>query len=242
MARIDLGLVKGKDGRTLSLNGIQPDENGNLVVGAADVGAAPAGYVRGSYDVGDDDELDAKLIEVVSGMSNYSSAIITLNHTSAYMTIGGGTWFYHIDKTTNNYVSIRAYHYDGAGVTTASRSINSGALQPWEWDNPPMRLDIEYRTTERYMGKPVYTKLVDFGALPNATSKIIEYSTDTSCRLISAIGNVRGTEAILPSALGPETSQQVFIGGNGNTVWVVTYQDYTNTAAYMRVKYIKTTD
>lgn len=29
-----------------------------------------------------------------------------------------------------------------------------------EWFNPPMDLDTEYRTTERWLGKPVYTKLV----------------------------------------------------------------------------------
>lgn len=29
-----------------------------------------------------------------------------------------------------------------------------------EWINPPMELDTEYRTTERLLGKPVYTKLV----------------------------------------------------------------------------------
>ena len=27
---------------------------------------------------------------------------------------------------------------------------------PWEWVNPPMKLGVEYRTTERYLGKPVY--------------------------------------------------------------------------------------
>lgn len=30
-----------------------------------------------------------------------------------------------------------------------------------EWINPPMQLDTEYRTTERWLGKPVYTKLVE---------------------------------------------------------------------------------
>ncbi len=36
---------------------------------------------------------------------------------------------------------------------------------PWEWINPPMDLGTEYRTTERYLGKPVYVKLVDCGEL-----------------------------------------------------------------------------
>ena len=36
----------------------------------------------------------------------------------------------------------------------------------WEWENPPMIPGVEYRTTERYDGKPVYTALVNCGNLP----------------------------------------------------------------------------
>lgn len=39
----------------------------------------------------------------------------------------------------------------------------SGGWQPWEWVNPPMKLGIEYRTTERYNGKPVYKRAVNIG-------------------------------------------------------------------------------
>ena len=35
---------------------------------------------------------------------------------------------------------------------------DNGNWQPVEWINPPMTLGTEYRTTERYLGKPVYTK------------------------------------------------------------------------------------
>ena len=42
-----------------------------------------------------------------------------------------------------------------------------GGWQPWEWMNPPTLLGVEYRTTERYLGKPVYVKVVDCGYLPS---------------------------------------------------------------------------
>ena len=45
--------------------------------------------------------------------------------------------------------------------------------EPWEYVNPPMELDAEYRTTERLNGKPVYAKLIDFGTLPNADTKTV---------------------------------------------------------------------
>ena len=34
---------------------------------------------------------------------------------------------------------------------------------PWEYVNPPLMLGTEYRTTERYLGRPVYCKVVDCG-------------------------------------------------------------------------------
>ena len=46
-----------------------------------------------------------------------------------------------------------------------------GVWGEWEYVNPPMYLGVEYRTTERYLGRPVYAKVVNFGALPNATEK-----------------------------------------------------------------------
>ena len=37
-----------------------------------------------------------------------------------------------------------------------------------EWEDPPMIVGQEYRTTERWNGKPVYIKAVDCGAMPSA--------------------------------------------------------------------------
>ena len=45
----------------------------------------------------------------------------------------------------------------------ARRYCADGTWQPWEWVNPPMILGEEYRTTERYNGKPVYAKAVSVG-------------------------------------------------------------------------------
>ena len=48
---------------------------------------------------------------------------------------------------------------------------DNGKWQPVEWINPPMVLGTEYRTTERYLGRPVYCKTVDFGAVPPVNTK-----------------------------------------------------------------------
>ena len=47
-------------------------------------------------------------------------------------------------------------------TTRAFRSYEGGAWKPWSVENPPMELGVEYRTTELWEGKPVYTKRIAF--------------------------------------------------------------------------------
>lgn len=59
----------------------------------------------------------------------------------------------------------------GCAIQRTIYVISSGKVYyPWEWVNPPMQLGVEYRTTERYLGYPVYVKLINLGSLPNAGS------------------------------------------------------------------------
>ena len=60
--------------------------------------------------------------------------------------------------------------------------LTSNVWNPWEWGNPPMQLGTEYRTTERYLGKPVYVKLVALGEAPSTkgTKEIFPFGEDYS--------------------------------------------------------------
>lgn len=60
-------------------------------------------------------------------------------------------------------------------------SSSPAVWMPFEWENPPMKIGVEYRTTERYDGKPVFVMAVNGGAFPDNSSKIIEVQIpDTS--------------------------------------------------------------
>jgi hypothetical protein len=52
------------------------------------------------------------------------------------------------------------------GTNTNSMVVRNNFTGTEEWVNPPMEVGVEYRTTERWMGKPVYTSLVNAGAYP----------------------------------------------------------------------------
>jgi hypothetical protein len=58
---------------------------------------------------------------------------------------------------------VQTVYYDGL---EARRFCQLDGWRPWEWVNPPMMDGVEYRTTERWRGKTVYTRLIDCGALP----------------------------------------------------------------------------
>ena len=48
-----------------------------------------------------------------------------------------------------------------------------------QYQNPTMRVGVEYRTTERWQGKAVYTMLVDMGVCPNNSYKTIFFAETT---------------------------------------------------------------
>jgi hypothetical protein len=54
-----------------------------------------------------------------------------------------------------------------------------------EWMNPPMELGVEYRTTERCEGKPVYVKRIDLGNLPNAGEKKVAHGISSGATFVS---------------------------------------------------------
>ena len=99
-----------------------------------------------------------------------------------------------------------------------------------EWINPPMASGVEYRTTERWMGKPVYTKIVAFGNLPNASSKYIAWSPDsgTVAYVIHAVAVTSGGSML-----------NAIDSANVNNIWIVTSGDYSNQTANIFLKYTK---
>ena len=78
------------------------------------------------------------------------------------------------------------------GAAFVARNMTYGShISDWEYENPPMVWGTEYRTTERYLGKPVYCKLIDCGAVPDVnTNKTISFSCPGISRIISWTGNV----------------------------------------------------
>lgn len=108
------------------------------------------------------------------------------------------------------------------------RTIYASTIFPWEWVNPPMTLGVEYRTTERYLGKPVYVKVVDCGSF--VADKTVSW-TDTLSEVIGIAGiNISSFRMTFPDS---------YISGDKI---VLRGSDPWGGNILARVKYTKTTD
>ena len=114
-----------------------------------------------------------------------------------------------------------------------------------EWVNPPILPGVEYRTTERYQGKPVYVKLVNFYELPNATAKSKNFPIKNNGQLLECKGFVSGG-GVLPYSYPGSSVGTANVYTNKSTgsfgVIVSTDKDLSRQSAYFILKYTKTTD
>lgn len=109
-----------------------------------------------------------------------------------------------------------------------------------EWQNPPMTIGTEYRTTERWNGKVVYTRIVDFGTLPNATVKTVATGL-SGVSVVSLEGfviNASGTRYTFPYVNSSGVCAYNYISTDG-TLGVRTFADASACTAYFVLKYTK---
>lgn len=133
--------------------------------------------------------------------------------------------------------------YDRVNKTIAIRWLND-TWSPWEYQNPPMVVSKEYRTTERYQGNPVYTMMRPSVALGSAGSTAY----------IEGLANIKD---IIDYRIQFQdaSSGQTFAVNNWSKVKVATHydsgyayasiaciEDCSNNKATGTFKYTKTTD
>lgn len=137
---------------------------------------------------------------------------------------------------------------DGQSDFSAVRSYGStGVWSPWEYVNPPMNLGVEYRTTERYLGKPVYVKMINCGKLPNAGLKTVNIGVSGLEKVIDISGCVvdasNGDFYSIPATNFDASVHNVGLYATGpQSIAISTQSDRSSYSAYVKVKYTKTTD
>lgn len=133
-------------------------------VTAAQIGAAPAGYGLG---------------EEIPRQTAWNSQARSGFYKSSNNSPDGTIWYGVTCSSSSARMAQIAFSskYDN-GLIEARRYKNGNSdIGEWEYVNPPMVEGVEYRTTERWNGKPVYTKLIYCGALE--TGKTVSFALDS---------------------------------------------------------------
>lgn len=116
---------------------------------------APAGYGLG----GQAQQIDSWRNALESGF--YCSTVDTPDGS-------GDTWYGIVVKNLEAHKTIVQKAWAKAGIPcSAERVVVNGVFGEWEWVNPPVQVGVEYRTTERWQGLPVYVRWLSVGWLPD---------------------------------------------------------------------------
>lgn len=157
---------------------------------AADVGAAPAGFGLGTRanHILDFDSMDDKTT---------LTGFYTMGGSSAVNPPFGDTSFNYGPLSVqrrNERIHQVATRHDNLNAQRVGNS-DTGEWQPWEWVNPPMKPGIEYRTTERYCGLPVYRTVMEITEMPAANTVVsknipVSFNTGTDIDIIGLEGGL----------------------------------------------------
>lgn len=207
---------------------------------------APGGYGYGEVPVSlgstTDDAVFLAALNEQFDLTNSKTRQVTF-------IMGGVTYIGTLWNAGNGYGTLTANSYTdaetGTLLTKIVRNCTNGNWQPWEYENPPLKNNTEYRTTERYGAKAVYIKRINYGAL--ATSKttvtiplgtlaaetIVDYSLITK----NASGNVfkHPAHSLYEGALMCSS----YLSPSSNVLYIYTHTDMTAHTAVLTVKYTK---
>lgn len=143
-------------------------------------------------------------------------------------------------------------------IRYTSYTASGFSWQPWECVNPLMQMGVEYRTTERYLGKPVYASLKRMGACSAGEFITSNAGLASVAKIVSVSGFTEGAgtggSIALPHLYGvPGTSDftrysislSAMLSGSGNgdvVIGIGCGEARSFSSADVLLKYTKTTD
>ena len=125
-----------------------------------------------------------KVDAVLATMPNVSAKFVDAYPSGYY---GSGSDIAVLYKQDDNYASLKSvgsYNFDKPNGFMMMKI--AGVWKPIEYIDPPMQLGVEYRTTERYLGNPVYVKVVDCGNI--ADNKKVAHGISNMNLCVSFMG------------------------------------------------------
>ena len=202
---------------------------------------APSGYGLGEstvkYFPTSETELNTMLTEAVSKLPNESVGFFTFVDNAGAI-FSGGTAHATVHKANNLYATVTFVKYHHTDISRFVKTLYNGSWLPLSWENPPMTAGVEYRTTEKHKGLPVYVKLIDISALPNSSSASFPTNISGFNGLVSIYGAVMSGSAYNPiNAMANITD--IWLNGTGTSLSIKTNADLSARSASIYLKYTK---
>lgn len=186
MPELDLGNVKGPQGKSAYQSALDAGYSGSEEAFNTAMAKAPDAVLYTAQSLSDAQKTQARTnINAAPGGFGLGTAIVGGVSGGRDANNLSGCGFFRADQNTPTSDWWYGYQIEYSAGYKYQRCVKSASFEiverkqinnvwgAWEYVNPPMALGVEYRTTERYLGKPVYVKAVDCGAVPSNTQKII---------------------------------------------------------------------
>ena len=124
----------------------------------------------------------------------------------------------------NSYLQFESAEYPGCFCRIIDKEV--------EWVNPPMIIGVEYRTTERFNGKPVYINSYKIDNLPNAPGNIVAQTLNYSVQFLEVSGVINF------SYLGYQSLPLI---GNNSTLYSLTSGNWFENESYFGIHCLEET-
>lgn len=193
-------------------------------------------------NVATENDIDNALTAEAAKMSQDSIRFFVFRPKDATL-LGGAKTHCVLRKASGGYATAEFTTYWGDTVPgILYKDCDDGVWAPFSWLNPPMLAGVEYRTTERYNGKVVYTKLIGFGGLPDANLKsVTAISERVSVVSFSGVAydGVETDEFPVIFSTGLAAYAYTSLGASETEIMVRTLQNLSGYSANFVIKYIK---
>ena len=157
-------------GSVRTVCGISPDDDGNVPLTAAHVGARPSVFTYESQNGGN---LNTFLNETHLLVFNVTNKPFAYNYGWFDVWKASASGF--SPSSAKPLILHRFIDWDSFGVAWRCSIDGGTTFSEWQYENPPLVAGVEYPTTKRFGDAVVYTKRINFGALPNAAAAEVEH-------------------------------------------------------------------
>lgn len=153
------------------------------------------------------------------------------NHTP-----DGYAWYGFVVNYEDTLIIQVAFHADSlTNIKSAIRTFHEGAWGEWQYTTSSQAIGVEYRISELYNNAPVYTKAINFGAAPNATSKTVGHRIASFGQCVEISGNIGRANLIgHPHITG--------VNVTASEITIETDADLSGNNVYVILKYTKTSN